>query len=54
MLAERLKFANEPGATQAGLFPVGTLITHHSFADISTAIADMKPGKTIKPVLEMR
>jgi aryl-alcohol dehydrogenase len=38
---------------QAGRFPVDKLITHYSFADINIAIADMKSGKTIKPVLEM-
>ena len=36
-----------------GDFPIGKLIRHYSFESINEAIADMKSGETIKPVLKM-
>jgi aryl-alcohol dehydrogenase len=36
-----------------GLFPIDRLITHYKLDQIDTAIADMKSGRTIKPVLLM-
>jgi aryl-alcohol dehydrogenase len=37
-----------------GLFPINRLIKHYPLAEIETAIADMKSGRTIKPVLLMK
>jgi aryl-alcohol dehydrogenase len=34
-----------------GRLPVGELVTTYDFADIEQAVADMKSGVTIKPVL---
>ncbi|MER9180417.1 NAD(P)-dependent alcohol dehydrogenase [Mesorhizobium sp. M0767] len=36
-----------------GLFPVDRLISHYRLAQIEDAVADMKSGRTIKPVLLM-
>jgi aryl-alcohol dehydrogenase len=37
-----------------GDFPIDRLIRHYKFADINDAVADMKSGDTIKPVLTMK
>ncbi|MER8700227.1 NAD(P)-dependent alcohol dehydrogenase [Mesorhizobium sp. M1227] len=36
-----------------GLFPIDRLISHYRLAQIEDAVADMKSGRTIKPVLLM-
>ena len=36
-----------------GQFPLDRLITTYPFEDINTAIADMRSGAAIKPVLEV-
>ncbi|KAA5841734.1 hypothetical protein F2A38_14420 [Pseudomonas chlororaphis] len=38
---------------RAGLFPTDRLIRHYRLDEIENAIADMKSGATIKPVLLM-
>lgn len=38
---------------KAGVFPIDRLVRYYPFLDINDAIADMKSGATIKPVLVM-
>ncbi|ONI84832.1 alcohol dehydrogenase [Saccharothrix sp. ALI-22-I] len=36
---------------RTGRMPIGKLINHYAFEDISSAVRDMSSGKTVKPVL---
>ncbi len=38
---------------RAGRFPIEKLVKFYDFEDINTAVADMKSGKTIKPILRI-